>query len=457
MKEITMNSIERQSLSRRGFLRFGGSAAAALAATSPAVRGMRVLSSSQGNPSDYRALVCVFLYGGADTFNVLVPTSAAEYGVYASARGDLAETQSSLLPIQPITSDGATYGVHGQMPGIQRLFEDGKLAFVANTGPLVRPITKAEFLAGQVPVPKNLFSHNDQQTQWQVAHADGPRTTGWAGRMLDQMASVLGASTLPPAISIESTAQLLTGVQTSPYVLGAGGAEAVVFADEPERRAALQSMLASQHALGTALGGVQSEALAIFDLLDQSLDAAPDLSSFFPTMSELAMQLRMVARMIAIRGQLGVTRQVFFVGMGGFDTHDNQTTQLPGLLGTVSSAIDGFERAVESLGDSTRVTGFTHTEFGRTLSSNGQGSDHGWGGHAMVFGGGVRGQDIYGTMPNLALDGPDDVGEGRIIPRIGVDQFAATLSRWFGLGASEVDLVFPNVREFPTSDLGFMF
>ncbi|MEM6571881.1 MAG: DUF1501 domain-containing protein, partial [Planctomycetota bacterium] len=183
-------------LSRRRLLELSGCGAAALA-SAPAANAMRVFSGA-GRGSDYKALVCVFLYGGADTFNVLVPTSAAEYGVYAASRGDLAEAQGSLLPITPLTPDGATYGVHGQMPAVQQMFQDGKLAFVPNTGPLVRPLSKAEFLSGTAPIPPYLFSHNDQQTQWQVAQADGPRNTGWAGRMLDLMPGASGSSNLSP-------------------------------------------------------------------------------------------------------------------------------------------------------------------------------------------------------------------------------------------------------------------
>ncbi|MEM1449485.1 MAG: DUF1501 domain-containing protein [Planctomycetota bacterium] len=441
-------------LSRRRLLELSGYGAAALA-SAPAANAMRVFSGA-GRGNDYKALVCVFLYGGADTFNVLVPTSTAEYDVYAASRGDLAEAQGSLLPITPLTPDGATYGVHGQMPAVQQMFQDGKLAFVPNTGPLVRPLSKTEFLSGTAPIPPYLFSHNDQQTQWQVAQADGPRNTGWAGRMLDLMPGASGGSNLSPGIGIDLTAQLLVGTQTVPYVLGVDGTESLGIAADPVRRTVVEAMMQSTHALGSEFARVQRESIEIDDLLSQVLANAPDFSALFPQPSFLAAQLQMVARMISVHAALGVTRQVFFVGTGGWDTHDAQTAQLPGLLGSLSSALGGFQAAMEQIGEESNVTSFTHTEFGRTLSSNGQGSDHGWGGHALAFGGAVRGQDIYGAMPNLQINGPDDIGEGRIMPRIGVDQFASTLAKWFGLAPAEVNQVFPNVQNFATSDLGFL-
>ncbi|MEM9378986.1 MAG: DUF1501 domain-containing protein [Planctomycetota bacterium] len=444
------------SLSRRHLLRLGGCGAAALAGA-PSLQAMRVLSGAGGSGGgDYKALVCVYLYGGADTFNLLVPTSPAEYATYAASRGDLAEPQTSLLPISPLSPQGATWGVHGQVPGIQQMFQDGKLAFLANVGTLVRPLTKAEYLGDTVPVPAYLFSHINQEIEWQIAHASGSRTTGWAGRVLDRMPGVNGSSPLSPAIGVEITAQLLAGAQTAPYVIGSSGTQPLALAEEPDRRAVLDTILTSQHALASEYGRVQREAMQIDDVLQGVLAGAPDMSGFFPQPGFLAAQLEMVARMIAVRQQLGVTRQIFFVGTGGFDTHDAQTTQLPGLFASLSSALAGFQAAVESVGEQGNVTGFTHSEFGRTLSSNGQGSDHGWGGHSLAFGGAVRGQDIYGAMPDLTLDGPDDIGEGRILPTTGVDQFAGTLAKWFGLTPAEVDQVFPNLAQFGASDLGFM-
>lgn len=443
-----MRNTRRNLLSRRALLQVG----AATAATAPMAHAMRAFHGR--GAGDYKALVCVFLYGGADTFNLLVPTSQPEYDVYAASRGDLAEPLGSLLPITPLTPDGATYGVHSAMPEVHSLFQSGRLAFVPNVGPLVRPTTKADFLSGTAELPPHLFSHSDQQVQWQAAHADGPRTTGWAGRMLDR---ITGASPAPlsPGISVEITGRLLVGDTVQPYVLGIDGTEPLALVEEPGRRAVVDAIMQSRHALGAEFARVQREAIEIDDAISGELDAAPTFDGVFPQ-NGLARQLRTVARMISVRQNLGVTRQVFFVGIGGFDTHDAQTQQLPGLFAVVSSALAAFQTAMDQIGEADRVTAFTHTEFGRTLTSNGQGSDHGWGGHAIALGGAVRGQDIWGTMPDLALDGPDDVGQGRIVPTASVDQFGATLAKWFGLPPAEIDLVFPNVGRFGSRDLGFL-
>ncbi|QDV04813.1 hypothetical protein Poly30_03060 [Planctomycetes bacterium Poly30] len=455
MSASVPHSLRRGSdLTRRHFLRLAGSSAAA-AAIGPHASAMRVFSSRENRgPKDYRALVCVFLYGGADSLNLLVPTSPAEYDVYRAARGDLAEAQGSLLPIQPLTPDGATYGVHGACPELQALFQAGRLAFTPNVGPLVRPLTKAQVLTGLAETPRNLFSHNDQQTQWQVAHADGPRTTGWAGRMLDRIANASPAP-LSPGISIDVTGQLLVGANVQPYVLGATGSEPLALTDDPGRRAIIDAMMRSRNAIAEEFARTQRESIEIDDLIGQTLLGAPDFAGLFPD-SSLGQQLRMVARMISIRAQLGVRRQVFFVGTGGFDTHDDQLALLPLLFRNLSRSIGAFQGAMDQIGEAQNVTGFTHSEFGRTLSSNGQGSDHGWGGHSLAFGGAVRGQDLYGAMPDLSPTGPDDIGEGRLLPGRSVDQFGATLASWFGLAAPEVDLVFPNLGNFASRDLGFM-
>lgn len=445
-------------LNRRALLRAGASAAALGTVTQ--MNAVRALTRAQGSGDDYKALVCVFLYGGADTFNLLVPTSSGGYATYADARGDLAESLASLLPITPVGIGGGEYGVHGSCPELQQLFETGKLGFVSNVGPLVEPLTKSEFLGSSKPVPPFLFSHNDQQKQWQLARASGQERAGWGGRLLDRFPGASGSSQASPAIGIEQGALLITGEQVSPFVLGADGSAAMEGYEDPDRAAVRQSLITgaaggAQHPLERSYASTMATSIAIDDELRAGLGSAPGFEGLFPQ-SELAAQLRMVARMIAIRSQLGVQRQVFFVGMGGFDTHDQQTALLPGLLATVSQALGGFQAAMEQIGESQRVTAFTHTEFGRTLSSNGFGSDHGWGGHGLVLGGAVQGQRIYGTLPDLSRNGQDDVGDGSILPTTSVDQMAATLSRWFGLTDSELAQVFPNLANFASSNLGFL-
>ena len=446
-------NINSRRIDRRSFLRAGASAAAvASAAQLTAVRAL----AGQGGGNDYKALVCVFLYGGADSFNLLVPTSAGGYATYAASRGDLAESLSSLLPISPLGVGSGELGVHGSCPELQALFETGRLSFVSNVGPLAEPTTKSEFLGNTRQIPPYLFSHNDQQAQWQLARASGQETAGWAGRVLDRMPTASGTSAVAPGIGIDQTALMLVGSQRAPYVLGSEGAVPIDGYEDPSRRGVRDALMnGASHPLEQAFGGTMSTSIAIHAELESLLAGAPDFAGLFPA-SPLGAQLRMVARMISIRAQLGVRRQVFFVSMGGFDTHDSQTMLLPGLFSQLSQALAGFQSAVDQVGEASRVTTFTHSEFGRTLSSNGLGSDHGWGGHGLVMGGAVQGRRIVGTLPDLTLDGPDDIGDGRILPTTAVDQVAATLSRWFGLSTAELNAVFPNLSRFPVSDLGFM-
>ncbi|MHC4375743.1 MAG: DUF1501 domain-containing protein [Planctomycetota bacterium] len=443
-----------RALSRRSLLRLGAGAAACAGLTS--ARVFSSVAPTQISFGDYKALVCVFLYGGADTFNLLVPTSGPEYATYAASRGALAEPLASLLPITPLGGDTVTYGMHSQVPELQALFQQGQLAFVQNVGPLVQPASKAALLSGAVSEPPSLFSHNDQQAEWQRAWAGVSGSSGWAGRMLDLLGAVNGDTPLSPGISVDQQNILQVGQQAAPYVIGTEGTLPLVGVDDPAVKALYQQLFSNeQHKLGRAVAQIQAEAIEIDELLSAKLAAAPNFDGLFPE-SELANQLKMVARLIAIRSQLNVSRQVFFVGMGGFDTHDSQLQQLGPLFATLSKALGGFQQALEQIGEASNVTTFGHTEFGRTLSSNGDGSDHGWGGHAFVMGGPVQGQRLYGTRPDLTLEGPDDLGEGRIIPTTSVDQYAATLGRWFGLSSSDALTVFPNLTNFSSQDLGFL-
>lgn len=436
-----------------------GLAGAGLAHLPGAVRAELVGSNALFN--DYKALVCVFLFGGNDSFNMVVPRSAAEYAVYAASRQNLAVARDVLLPIQPLTGDGAQYGLHPEMPGTRDLFESGRAAVIANLGPLIQPTTRDQYLNRSVPVPPQLFSHNDQQHQWHTLRGRAGIQTGWAGRIADALATDTVAQRIALNISLNGNTAFQAGANTLPYTVGTNGAP-VYFGmttapEDRERRAAFEALLGERwpSIFARAYARVNRRALDTADLVNAALALAPPLTTAFPG-SRLAAQLALVARLIAVRDELEMSRQIFFVAAGGFDTHDNQVADQPNLLADVSASIAAFHAATVELGVASQVTTFTQSDFGRTLTSNGDGTDHGWGGHQIVIGDAVRGRDIYGRMPRLEIGGPDDVGAGRIIPTISVDQFAATLARWFGVAQAQLDAIAPNLRNFTWRDLGFL-
>ena len=413
-------------------------------------------------PTDYRALVCLFLFGGNDSFNMLVPRSAAEYAAYARSRQNLAIAQSSLLPILPLTSDGAQYGLHPRMPEMARLFDAGRLALVANTGPLIRPVTKAEILGGGAQLPPQLFSHNDQQDQWLTLQGRQDLRSGWAGRAADALAADLAAQRVATNISLSGTSVFQIGDTTQPYTVSNDGAPSYLVLSPgaalfSERRAMFERVLALQQPspISRAYSAVHQRALLNADRVNEALAAAVPIATRLPQ-SELGRQLTMVARLISARQQLAMRRQIFFVAIGGFDTHDDQNRLQPNLLGDLSTSLAGFYDALAELRVDDQVTTFTQSDFGRTLTSNGDGTDHGWGGHQLVLGGAVRGREIYGRMPRLEIGGPEDVGAGRMIPSTSVEQYAATLLRWFGLSDPQIDAAAPSLRNFATRNLGFV-
>ncbi|MDZ7644997.1 MAG: DUF1501 domain-containing protein [Woeseiaceae bacterium] len=444
-------------VSRRQFLQAG--AAAGLASCPGAVFAQGV-----GMPApfdDYRALVCVFLFGGNDSFNMLVPRSAAEHAAYAASRQNLAIERAALLPINPATPDGAQYGLHPAMPGVQSLFESGRAAFVTNVGPLIRPTTREQFLAGAVPLPPQLFSHNDQQDQWHSLKGRNVTRTGWAGRVADLVRAAVSDQRMATNASLFGTSLYQSAEQTVAYVMGPGGP--VQFEGFGTTGVLLEQRRAFERIIGAdydtvyerAYAEIQQRAVASADRVGAALAGAPVLATAFPA-TPLGRQLETVARLVAVRDELAMQRQIFFVAAGGFDTHDNQVADQPGLLGGVSEALAAFYSATAELGIAESVTSFTQSDFGRTLTSNGDGTDHAWGGNQLVVGGAVRGQELYGRYPLLEIGGPDDVGGGRMIPTTSADQYAATLARWFGIDDADLDIVAPAIANFAERDLGFL-
>ncbi|MCC6632722.1 MAG: DUF1501 domain-containing protein [Gammaproteobacteria bacterium] len=431
-----------------------------------------------GGFNDYKALVCVFLAGGNDCWNMVVPTSTAEYNAYSRSRGGeagvgsgLAIPQASLLPISPQNANlnGVTFGLHPSMTGLQGLFNSAQAAVVANIGPLIRPTTKAQYQTPGWELPPQLFSHNDQQDQWHTLRGRQLVKTGWGGRVADALLSQTGSQQLPLAVSLAGQTLFEAGSAARPYVMGPTGAAnfagfgtgAVALA----RRQAFQAVLdatvtsTSNTVYERAYATVQASALQFSDRVNTALGQAASFTSLPDTgvtLSSLSTQLRTVAKMISVRSQLAMSRQIFFVQIGGFDTHDDLVTLQPNLLGDVSNSIKAFYDALVEMGMGSAVTLFTHSDFGRTLTSNGDGSDHAWGGIQFVVGGAVRGATLYGDYPLLEIGSALDVGGGRFIPSVSVDQYAATLASWFGVADGDLPVVSPNIGNFSQRNLGFM-
>lgn len=430
--------------------------------------------------SDYRALVCVYLAGGNDSFNMLVPRDTPHYNTYAATRGPLALPQAGLLPITPLVapSDGAQYGLHPRMGALRDLFTAGDAAIIANTGPLLYPITRAQYQSGSVPAPAQLASHSDQEVLWQLPQAEtlGARL-GWGGKLADIFFASNSNPILSMNISLGGENVYQAGAQVSPYFMSSYGVDSIWPVSYPSsRRDAFNALMAQSHghAFERAYVGKIERTRAVSAQVAAALEAMPEDQAPFnafpaawanlPTprdMPDIGRELRMIARLIALRGTLEMTRQIFYVGVGGFDTHATQLVDHGELMEDLAIAMKTFSEVMASptfnLGD--KVTTFTASEFGRSLFNNGDGTDHAWGAHHVVVGGAVNGQRIYGTMPSLLGDSninPDDTGYGQIIPTLAVDQYAATLAKWYGLADSDRSLMFPNLGRFASPNLGFM-
>jgi len=419
------------------------------------------LPRSAATASDYKALVCVFLYGGNDANNLLVPRTGNDYAQYAAARGAVALPQNALLPITPLTGDGRSWGLHPSLTGLQGLFAQHRMAILANVGPLVAPLTRDQFLNGSVAAPPQLFSHSDQQVHWQTSIPDQPPRTGWGGRAADLLRSLNGNAQVSMSMSVAGSNIFQVGDLVTQYQLSPDGSIGLDgFTDGPNGdpvSRAIRSLLANQtgNLLVGAAGGITARALDNNLLLQGALDQAPALTTVFPD-SDLGRQLTMIARLISVRGTLGLARQIFFCAADGYDTHGDQLVAQNDLLADLSGSLTAFYNATVELGVASGVTAFTASDFGRTFPSNGGGSDHGWGSHQLILGGAVSGGDIYGHVPTLVVEGPDDSGEGRWIPTTSVDEYSATLARWAGVSATDLATIFPNLGRFNHPNLGFM-
>ena len=489
-------------LTRRQFLRRVGCAAMGTAAMTAAIRDLRFMNAAvaQSNITDYKALICIFLQGGNDSNNLVVPTVPSEYTNYAAIRTPiLALPAGSLQTLDGYTDPaGHTYGLHPACPELKTLFSEGKLAILLNTGTLTFPITRTTYLNGTGSKPPQLFSHADQQTQWQTSVPDQPPTTGWGGRCADLLNSVNGNAPISLSVSLAGANTFEIGNIVSQYSVSTSGAISLSGVSGA-RLAALTNLLGLPYPnlQAQAYAGVAAHSINTGALLNNAItNSAPTnfWNNVFPTTittpngggsfgSSLSSQLKMIARLIEAGNRaagsptngFGMRRQIFFCQVGGYDLHTGQTNYTnnnpnyvilgahANLFADLSQSLLVFQRAMEQLGLQNKVTAFTASDFGRTFPSNGQGSDHGWGSHHLIVGGAgaansgsVAGGKTYGTFPTLAVGGPDDTSTGRWIPTTAIDQYFATIATWFGVDNSNLATVFPNLGRFATPNLGFM-
>lgn len=443
---------------RRGFIRVGAASVGSLA-----LRPLGLLPALAQNGPDYRALVCIFLFGGNDSNNTIVPMDGASFQAYTSIRGALALSSSELTA--PVASaSGASYAFHAKLAEVASLFASKELAVVANTGSLVQPLTRDQYLSHQAPVPSNLFSHSDQQLQWQTSIAQGHSPTGWAGRVADYVAAQnLNSSAFPTFVSLAGNSLLGSGVATQPVAITPGRSlQLTGFDTTPESQArwnALNDLLTLDSGISLVQSANSTMANSIADAkaLAGALGKVTPLKTVFPKTS-LGAQLQQVAQIIQVHSDLGMRRQIFFCSLGGFDTHTNQINTHNNLYPQLSAAMAAFYNATQELQMAPNVTTFTESDFSRTLQpTSGGGSDHAWGSHHLVLGGGVQGGQVFGQFPAFQLSGPDDAdNRGRWIPTTSVDQYGATLSAWFGVPAAALTQVFPNFQNFGSKTLGFL-
>ena len=474
-----MHLLQPHLHSRRAFLRRTGQLALSGTALPFALNLAAIGEAAAFDATDYKALVCVFMYGGNDYANTVVSYDNANYNLYSTIRGGaagqtaggIALARSALAPtvLTPTTAlaNGRQYALNPAMTGLAGLFNTGQAAVQMNVGPLVAPLTKAQYLSADrsnFPLPPKLFSHNDQQSIWQSSSPEGS-TIGWGGNIGD-LALSSNTNSLFTCINVTGNAVFLAGDSALSYQVSTSGAVPIngvksnVYNSAAVKTAMTSLVQQSRaHTLENEYNKVTSRSIGAESQVSSALSGVT-LNTPFTAGNSLADQLKVVARLIAARTSMGTKRQVFLVSIGGFDLHDNLIANHPALLGQVSDAMSAFHTATVELGVADKVTAFTASDFGRTLASNGDGADHGWGSHHFVVGGAVKGQRFYGTAPAVEVDGNGDVGQGRLLPTTSVDQFAATLAKWFGVSASEMSMVVPNIGKFGGTgypiDLGFL-
>ena len=417
---------------------------------------------------DYKALVFVMLHGGNDSFNMLIPKGNTEYNEYATTRSNLAIAQNEVLQINPLTSDGRTFGVHPSMTDMQQLFETNNLAFISNVGTLIEPSTKLELQNKSVKAPLGLFSHADQQQQWHTGRPHERTNIGWGGRIADLVQSMNSNQNISMNISLQGSNIFQRGNEVIPYAISPSGSIGISGYGgqngfDQLRTEALNTMMDRDYQdifKNTYINTIKSSNDSSLEF-QTAVDSIPDFSTALPTYNKLAAQFQMVAKTIAARDTLGFSRQIFFVDIDNWDHHDELLINHAGKLSDVNDALNYFNTVLQELNVSNEVTTFSISDFARTLSSNGNGTDHAWGGNTFVMGGSVLGKEIYGDYPTLAINSELNLFDGVLIPTTAADLYMAELALWFGVSPSDLNLILPNLANFYDTNsgvppLGFM-
>ena len=417
---------------------------------------------------DYKALVYVMLHGGNDSFNMLIPKGNTEYNEYATTRSNLSIPQNDILQINPITSDGRVFGVHPAMQNMQQMFDNNNLAFISNVGTLIEPSTKTELLNGSVKTPLGLFSHSDQQQQWHTGKPHERTNIGWGGRIADLVQSMNSNQNISMNISLGGTNIFQRGDQIIPYSISNNGSIGINGYNgqngfDQLRTQALNSMMDRDYQdvyKNTYINTIKSSNEASIEF-QAAVDAIPEFSTALPEYNDLAEQFKMVAKTIAARDTLGFKRQIFYVEVDNWDHHDELLINHANKLTIVNNALQYFSDVMTELNTNDCVTTFGISDFGRTLTSNGNGTDHAWGGNTFVMGDSVLGKEIYGNYPSLALNSDLNLYDGVLIPTTAADLYMAELALWFGVSPSDLNLIFPNLTNFYDTNsnlppLGFM-
>ncbi len=425
-------------------------------------------AASYRQNNDYKALVCILLAGGNDSYNMLVPKGDPEYQEYAGIRSGLALDQEDILNLAQPFNNGKELGLHPSLTEVRDLYDAGNLAFLSNVGTLVEPTDLNSYEQQLVSLPKGLFSHSDQIQQWQTSIPNSISPTGWGGRMADVLNSLNTNQNVSMNISLSGVNIFQVGSQVFPFSISPNGSIGINGYGQPAPFNVIRTMgidsLLDQHynnLFQVVYGDTVKNAQSSHEEFSAAIDAIPPLITPFSQNNNLSRDLEMVAKTIAARDILGFSRQTFFITFGGWDHHDEVLNNQLFMLGVVSQALNEFYNALTELGVTNDVTTFSISDFGRTLSSNGNGSDHAWGGHHMIMGGAVNGSNIYGTYPDLYEGNPQDVGRGRMLPTLSADEYFAELALWFGVDSADLDMVLPNVHNFipqgtMTGPLGIM-